>query len=109
MFRMERVNSEIMKALLKIVSSMNDKRITDKFVAFSFVDTAPDLKFCKVGISGEEAKELAKLLNNCKGFIKRELSNKISIKTIPDLLFVADDTEEKANRIEEILKQIKNS
>lgn len=107
MFRMERVNSEIMKALLQIVGDMNDKRISNKFVTFSYVNTAPDLKSARIGVAGDEAKSLATFLNNSKGYIKKELAHKLDIKTIPDLLFVVDQTEEKANRIEELLKQIK--
>ena len=107
MFRMERVNSEIMRALLTIISEMNDSKIKENFDAFSFVNTAPDLKNCKVGVSGVFAKDLVRKLNESKGYIKKELAKKISLKSVPDLLFVVDDTEEKANRIEELLKQIK--
>ena len=109
MHRMERVNSEVMKALLQIVQNMNDKRISGKLISFSYVNTAPDLKSARVGVyGGKENLELVKALNNCKGFIRRELASKMNIKSTPDLTFVLDETEAKADRIEELLKQIRN-
>ena len=106
MFRMDRVNSEVMKALLQIIQTMSDRRIANNLITISYVQTAPDLKNAKVGVSGENVKEVVKVLNSSKGYIRRELASKLIMKNTPDLLFVVDDTAEKANRIEELLKKI---
>ena len=106
MFRMDRVNSEVMKALLQIVQTMSDRRIANNLITISYVQTAPDLKNAKVGVSGENVKEVVKVLNSSKGYIRRELASKLIMKNTPELLFVVDDTAEKANRIEELLKKI---
>ena len=106
MFRMDRVNSEVMKALLQIIQTMSDRRITNNLITISYVQTAPDLKNAKVGVSGENVKEVVKVLNSSKGYIRRELASKLIMKNTPELLFVVDDTAEKANRIEELLKKI---
>lgn len=106
MFRMDRVNSEVMKALLQIIQNMSDRRIANNLITISYVQTAPDLKNAKVGISGENVKEVVKVLNSSKGYIRRELASKLIMKNTPELLFVVDDTAEKANRIEELLKKI---
>lgn len=106
MFRMDRVNSEVMKALLQIIQTMSDRRIANNLITISYVQTAPDLKNAKVGVSGENVKEVIKVLNSSKGYIRRELASKLIMKNTPELLFVVDDTAEKANRIEELLKKI---
>ena len=106
MFRMDRVNSEVMKALLQIIQTMSDRRISNNLITISYVQTAPDLKNAKVGVSGENVKEVVKVLNSSKGYIRRELASKLIMKNTPELLFVVDDTAEKANRIEELLKKI---
>lgn len=106
MFRMDRVNSEVMKALLQIIQTMSDRRIANNLITISYVQTAPDLKNAKVGVSGENIKEVVKVLNSSKGYIRRELASKLIMKNTPELLFVVDDTAEKANRIEELLKKI---
>lgn len=110
-FRMERINLEIKNALSSIISQMNDKRISASFITISEVKTAPDLYFAKISIDflneNQNNKEILNVLNTSKGYIKRELANKIKIKRIPDIFFVADKTEQSANRIDELLKQIK--
>lgn len=106
MFRMDRVNSEVMKALLQIIQTMSDRRIANNLITISYVQTAPDLKNAKIGVSGENVKEVVKVLNSSKGYIRRELASKLIMKNTPELLFVVDDTAEKANRIEELLKKI---
>ena len=103
---MDRVNSEVMKALLQIIQTMSDRRIANNLITISYVQTAPDLKNAKVGVSGENIKEVVKVLNSSKGYIRRELASKLIMKNTPELLFVVDDTAEKANRIEELLKKI---
>lgn len=107
MYRMERVNSEIMKSLLQIIQSMNDRRISENIITLTYVETAPDLKTAKVGVQSEN-KELVKILNSSKSFIRRELAKKIIMKNVPELNFVVDNTEANANRIEELLRKIKN-
>lgn len=110
-FKMERVDLEIKNALSAIISQMNDKRISDSFVTISEVKTAPDLFSSKISISfltGKEAdhKEILRVLNSSKGYLKKELANKIKIRRIPEIFFVEDKTEENANRIDELLAQI---
>lgn len=108
-FRMERINLEIKNSLSSIISQMDDSRLYNKFVTITEVKTSPDLYSCRVSIScnKKEDEEIVKLLNQSKGYIKRELAGLIKIKRIPDVFFVADYFEQSANRIEELLNQIK--
>ena len=107
-FRMERVDLEIKNALSTIISNLDDSRLKGKFVTISEVKTSPDLYSSKVSISclNEGSEEVVKVLNQSKGFIKKELAKNIKIKRIPDIFFVSDYVEKDAQRIEELLNQI---
>jgi ribosome-binding factor A len=110
-YRMERINSEIKNTLLKIISQMNDNRLSNSFVTISEVKTSPDLFSSKISVtsmksSDKENREIINVLNSSKGYIKRELASQIKMKRVPDLYFVEDKTEEKADKIEQLLSQI---
>lgn len=107
-FRMERVDLEIKNALSTIISNLDDFRLKGKFVTISEVKTSPDLYSSKVSISclNEGSEEVVKVLNQSKGFIKKELAKYIKIKRIPDIFFASDYVEKDAQRIEELLNQI---
>ncbi len=105
---MERVDLEIKKALSKIISNLDDFRLRDKFVTICDVKTSPDLYSSRISISciNEDGEEIVKVLNQSKGFIKKELAKQIKIKRIPDIFFVSDYVEKDAQRIDELLNQI---
>ena len=109
-FRMERVNLEIKNDLSKIISNMNT--LNGKFVTIAEVKTSPDLYLSRVLISvlgsEEETKEVVKVLNNSKGYIRRELAKVLKIKRIPDLEFSLDYVEQNALKIDELLNKIKH-
>ena len=46
-------------------------------------------------------------LNRAKGAIKSSLASKMDIYKVPELIFIKDDTLDKYERIEEILKELK--
>ena len=111
-FRMERINLEIKNNISKIIYNMSNSKLQGKFITIADVKTSPDLYYCKVLISmfGSEnqTKEIIKILNDSKGYIKKELSKNIKIKRIPDLNFDVDYCEQNAAKIDEILKKINN-
>lgn len=108
-FRMERIDLEIKNALSRIISNMDDSRLNNKFITICEVKTSPDLYSSRVSVSclNKEDENIVKVLNQSKGYIKKELAKLIKIKRIPDLFFVSDFVEQGANRIEELLNQIK--
>ena len=91
-----------------IIKNMNDRRISGEIITISYVDTTPDLKLARVGVMCKNCKEVCGLLNKSKSYIRRELASKMIMKSTPDIIFYEDKTEETADRIEQLLKQIKN-
>lgn len=110
-FRMARINLEIKNALSTIISQMDNSKIAGNFITISAVNTSPDLYSARVDIAflNDDEKtnnEILETLNSSKGYIRKQLSNKIRIKRLPDLFFVADKTEIHANRVELLLAEI---
>ena len=107
----ERLNEDIKRELISIVSQMKDPRL-QCFLTVMRVETAPDLTNAKVYISvldGEEKCDAAiKVLNKSQGFIRGELSKRLRIKRSPEFVFVKDDGAAYAQRINDIIRNINN-
>jgi len=108
MARTDKLDSILMRELSVIISQeINDPKIG--FPTVTEVDVAPDLNTAKVYVSflGKNYKKRDGLeaLRRAKGHIKSELAKRIRIRKIPDLTFIVDDTLDKADRIEEILRK----
>ena len=108
--RMHRVDAEIQKALAEIISRFDDAEIATTLVSVMKVETYADLSMSKVFVSvyGSEEKKnnVIKKLNDNKKQIRYDLAHKVKLRIVPDLLFVLDDLEEKADKIMRLFKTI---
>lgn len=79
------------------------------FVTVVEVKMSEDLKTGKVYVSifgdDEAQKDTLEALKRSKGYIKFLLGKRITLRYIPELTFLLDDTLERAQRIEEIFKK----
>ena len=80
------------------------------FVTITDVEVSNDHSYAKVYCTflGKNARAQAGLraLNRDKGFIRSALSQRLSIRRTPELIFVIDETEEHGRHIDEIIRQI---
>lgn len=108
--RSERVGDLIREEIAKIIMhDLNNPRIG--FVTVTGVDVSNDLRHAKVYVSIlEETKqdETIKILNSSAKFIRGELSTKIRMKFIPELIFKLDESIEYGAKIDRILNEIKS-
>lgn len=109
--RGERLNEDIKRELISIVSQMKDPRL-QCFLTIMRVETSPDLTNAKVYVSvleGDEAcKNAIKALAKGQGFIRGELSRRLHIKRSPEFTFVKDDGAVYAQKINDIIRDIHN-
>jgi ribosome-binding factor A len=98
--------------LLELVSELlmrevNDPRI--RSVTLTGADVADDLRQAKIYfniLTGSEGKdEVLAGLKSAAGFIRRRVAKDLNLRVVPTIEFVYDDTEERARRIDELLKQ----
>ena len=82
------------------------------FITIIDVKMTEDLKYAKVYYSvygSEEEKErTAQALKRARNYIKHLLGDKVRMKYMPEITFVYDTDQEKAARIDEILKRASN-
>ena len=107
MSRVNKLDSILQREISTIIlQEINDPKLG--FPTVTAVDVAPDLKNAKVYVSflGKNYKKRdgIETLRKSKGLIKSILAKRLKMRRIPDLTFVVDDTLDKAERIEEILK-----
>ncbi len=108
--RMSRVNSEIQKHIAEIISKFDDSEISGSIISVLKVDTYADFSLTKIYISvlGDESKKynIVSKLNNNKKTIRFELAHAMRFRTVPDILFVADEFEEKSQRVLKLFEKI---
>ena len=111
--REERINEEIKRALTSVIRELKDPRLSTGMVSVLKADVTKDLKFCKAYISvlgNEDIKAgIQKGLESAKGFIKKEISSRVKLRAVPELIFVIDNSIEEGDRILKIMENIKKS
>lgn len=110
--RIERINSEIQKAVSHIIDNeIRDPQI-DAMISVSDVQTTPDLSHSRIFITSIGSTNSDEVLNRIKGaagFIRGKLSKMIKLRITPRLEFMKDESVEYASNIESILKNINYS
>ena len=91
-----------------ILQKLKDPRLG--FVTITGVDLSSDLRIGKVYFTVLEDKkidETLQILASSKGFIRRELAERVQLKFIPDLVFKKDESILYGRKIDKILDEIK--
>lgn len=108
--RMSRVNSEVQKSVSSIISKFDDIELSTALISIMKVDTYADFSLSKIYVSvfgSPEKKQLVvKKLNDNKKSIRYELAHSLRMRVVPELMFVVDDVDEKAERVMKLFKEI---
>lgn len=107
--RIKRVNQLIKEKIADILlKEVNFDK--DILTTVQNVDTSRDLKYAKVGMSimpFEKSEQVLKILQKQTPNIQKQLNKAIEIRFVPKIEFEIDRGEEKASRVEELLREIK--
>ncbi len=108
--RVSRISSEVKRVVSELIrTELRDPRISD-MTSITDVEVTSDLSYANIFISvyGDEEvkKESMDGLNNAKGFIKKELGERLDLRHIPEVVFKLDDTVDKGMRIEELISSL---
>ena len=105
-FKMGRVTSDIKFALAEILMEVKDPRVS-KLLSIVKLDVSGDMSYAKVYVSAIEGKEKTeesvKALKGAAGYIRRELGAKLSLRKVPELRFIADDSIEVSANISRVI------
>lgn len=106
--KIERIGSNLVKEISYILA--NEVKDNDiKFVTITDVKVTNDLSYAKVYftvLDDEKRNTTLEALNSAKGFIRRELADRVDIRHIPELDFVFDESIEYGKKIETIIDKI---
>lgn len=108
--RMERLAEELKKTVSSIIFEMKDPRIPT-VTSVTSMEVTQDLKYAKAHVSvygedEESAKEAVAALNHAAGFIQHEVASRMTIRRVPQIKFVADDSIAYSVHIAEILRNL---
>lgn len=105
-YKIGRITSDIRLALSDILREIKDPRVS-KLLSIVKVDVSADLSYASVYVSAiegaDKTKESVKALKNAAGYIRRELGSRLTLRKVPELRFVADDSIEKSANISRII------
>lgn len=108
--RANRVAEQMKKELGDILTrKIKDPRVG--FVTITDVEVTGDLQQAKVFVSilGDDQEKHDSLLGlaKAKGFIRSEIGKRIRLRKTPELIFEFDEAHEYGNRIETLLRELK--
>ena len=105
-FKMGRVTSDIKLALSDILRDVKDPRVS-KLLSIVKLDVSGDMSYATVYVSAIEGKEKTaqsvKALKGAAGYIRRELGQRLKLRKVPELRFIADDSIEISANISRIV------
>ena len=111
--RIDSVNSLLKKEIGRIImSDVKDPRLA-KVISVVHVDTSRNLQTASVYISvfGSEIEKTKTLkgLISARAFIERVLRSELTIRSIPRIRFILDDSFDKGEQISKLLTEIESN
>lgn len=106
--RADRVNALLQRELGMIISEeLRDPRIA--FATVTAVEVTSDLRSAKVHVSvlgdQDQVRSTITALNEARPYLRHEIGARTELRYVPDLLFVSDQTAERATRISTLLRE----
>ncbi len=91
---------------VKDIVSYEIKNENIGFMTITDVEVSSDHSYCKIYVSFlNNAKSSLETLNRAKGYVRSRLAKKVNLRRVPEISFVLDDTFEKQQRLESLIKK----
>ena len=107
--RSDKIAKQIHHDIVDILrTSVKDPRLSS-WLTINYVTVSKDLSIAKIYwsvLKDEEHYAIQRALNNAKGFIKSKIASKFNTYTIPEIMFVYDESLQQANKIISILDKV---
>jgi ribosome-binding factor A len=110
--RQLRVGELIRHALAEMLSrgEIYDPILASHVVTIPEVRLSPDLRLATIYVmplGGKDVKEVLAALERHKKYIRGEIAHDVNLKFAPEIRFMADETFDEADRIDELLRSPK--
>ncbi|MBR3593699.1 MAG: 30S ribosome-binding factor RbfA [Clostridia bacterium] len=108
-YKIDRITSDVQLALSEMFRELKDPRISS-LLSIVKVNVSGDLSYATVYVSAIEGREATeqsvKGLKNASGYLRRELGRRLSLRKVPELRFIADDSIERSAHISSIINSL---
>lgn len=107
-YKAGRINEDVKRCLATILPDIKDPRIPPMPTIVA-VEVTGDLRYAKVRLSflsQYDEKEVMRGLKAANGYIRKRLGDALSLRAVPELVFVLDHSLEKGAEIDRILKNL---
>ena len=101
-YRIDRITSDIKLALSELLRNMKDPRVS-RLLSIVKVDVSGDLSYATVYVSAIEGYE--KTVSSVKA-LKGAAGARLTLRKVPELRFVADDSIEQSANISRIIESL---
>lgn len=109
--RLNRINEELKRELSQIINyELKNPNVTG-MISVTRAKITPDFKYAKVYVSILNSKNTQKTMEGLKEsscFIRSQIAKTINLRITPELVFELDDSLDYGERIDSILKDLKN-
>lgn len=110
MVRHQRLEQDVKVALSNIIAyEVKEPSVTGTMISVTDVKITPDQKYAKVYVSifGKQNKnKIIDALKKAAGFIKSELSRKVKLRNMPELIFEIDDSIEYGSHMDKVISEV---
>ncbi|MBI4216215.1 MAG: 30S ribosome-binding factor RbfA [Chloroflexi bacterium] len=110
--RTQRINDLLREELSVLLQQHTGDPRLSGLLSITAVETSDDLRHAKVHVSlmaGEEERaEALRALAAASNFLRRELGHRLTLRRIPELSFLRDDSIERGARLLGLLRQVEN-
>ncbi|NLW22326.1 MAG: 30S ribosome-binding factor RbfA [Tissierellia bacterium] len=108
--RISRISEEIKKVVSELISrEIKDPRVSP-MTSVTKVEVTKDLSYAKIYISvlGDKGvkEDTLEGLQSAKGFIRREISNRINLRHVPEPVFYLDESIEHGLYISKLIEKV---
>lgn len=108
-YKMGRITSDVERELSALLREVKDPRVS-RLLSIVKVDVSGDLSYATVYVSAiegeEKTVESVKGLKSAAGYLRRELGHRLSLRKVPELRFVADDSIARGAHIASLLESL---
>ncbi|MBR3144925.1 MAG: 30S ribosome-binding factor RbfA [Clostridia bacterium] len=110
-YKINRVTSDIKLCLSELLREVKDPRVS-KLLSIVKVNVSGDMSYADIYVSAiegsEKTAESVKALNkSAAGYIRRELGQRMKLRKVPELKFIADNSIETSAHISRIIESFK--
>lgn len=106
--RTDRIAENIRRKLAQIIQQeIIDPRLS-QFITLSEASVSKDLSHAKIyfTVFNKDPVETAEILNNAASYLRTQIARSLSVRTVPQLHFIYDESIEYASRLSKLIDKV---